>query len=110
MFFDILSGEVVAPDVKYRFAFLDSATAKFPWVKFKDLVFTTRKNSDVSEELKANAGRDLTPVEIDKLTDHLDLIDRTFKMDEAVAYQELDSIDNPTLYTDVAPPLDERWL
>ena len=101
MFFDILSGEVAAPDdVKYRFAFLDSATAKFPWVKFKDLVFTSRKKGNVSEELKTNAGRVLTSTEIGKLNDHLDLIDRTFKMDEAVAYQELDSIDNPTLYTD----------
>ena len=101
MFFDILSGEVAAPDdVKYKFAFLDSATAKFPWVKFKDLVFTSRKKGNVSEELKTNAGRVLTSTEIGKLNDHLDLIDRTFKMDEAVAYQELDSIDNPTLYTD----------
>lgn len=101
MFFDILSGEVAAPDdVKYKFAFLDSATAKFPWIKFKDLVFTSRKKGDVSEDLKANAGRNLTSIEIGKLNDHLDLIDRTFKMDEAVAYQELDSIDNPTLYTD----------
>ena len=101
MFFDILSGEVAAPDdVKYKFAFLDPATAKFPWVKFKDLVFTSRRKGDVSENLKTNAGRELASTEIGKLNDHLDLIDRTFKMDEAVAYQELDSIDNPTLYTD----------
>jgi len=76
MFFDILSGEVAAPDdVKFKFAFLDSATAKFPWVKFKDLVLTSRKKGDVSEELKTNAGRALTAVEIGKLNDHLDLID-----------------------------------
>lgn len=100
MFFDILSGEVAAPDdVKYKFAFLDS-TASFPWVRFKDLVFTSRKKGDVSDGLRAQAGRELTPTEVTKLNDHLDLIDRTFKMDEAVAYQELDSIDNPTLYTD----------
>lgn len=101
MFFDILSGELAAPDdVKYKFAFLDSATTKFPWVKFKDLVFTTRKKGDISEELKAKAGRDLTSFDIGKINDHLDLIDRTFKMDEAVVYQELDSVDNPDLYTD----------
>ena len=43
---------------------------------------------------------DLTDAKLNKLDDHLDLIYRTFKMDEAVTYQELDSIDNPTLYTD----------
>ncbi len=38
LFLDILSGEVAAPDdIKYKFAFLDSASAKFPWIKFKDL-------------------------------------------------------------------------
>ena len=37
---------------------------------------------------------------MDKLDDHLDLVDRTFKMDEAITYQELDSIDNPTLYSE----------
>lgn len=101
MFFDILSGEVAAPDdVKYKFAFLDSTITSFPWIRFKDLIFTSRKKVDVGAELKAQAGRELTASEVVKLNDHLDLIDRTFKMDEAVAYQELDSIDNPTLYTD----------
>ena len=42
----------------------------------------------------------LTNAELNKLKDHLDLIDRTFKMDEIVTYQELDSIDNPGLYTE----------
>ena len=32
------------------------------------------------------------------MEEHLDLVDRTFKMEEAITYQELDSIDNPTLY------------
>lgn len=40
--FDVLSGEVAAPDdVKFKFAFLDPATATFPWIKFKDLVLTS---------------------------------------------------------------------
>ena len=99
--FNILSGEVAAPDdVKYHFKFLDSTTAAFPWVKFKDLVFTTKKKREVLDDLKERASRDLTAVETNKLDDHLDLVDRTFKMDEAVTYQELDSIDNPSLYSE----------
>lgn len=99
--FNILSGEVAAPDdVKYQFKFLDSTTADFPWVKFKDLIFTTKKKREVLDDLKARASRDLTAGEMNKLDDHLDLVDRTFKMDEAVTYQELDSIDNPSLYSE----------
>ena len=42
---DILSGEVAAPDdIKYRFKFTDSVEILFPLVKFKDLVFTTKKS------------------------------------------------------------------
>jgi uncharacterized protein with ParB-like and HNH nuclease domain len=101
LYFDVLSGEVAAPDdVKYRFKFVDPATASFPLVKFKDLVFTTKKKREVIDSLEATAGRTLTQPELDKLKDHLDLVDRTLKMDEAVTYQELDSIDNPTLYTE----------
>ncbi len=101
MFFDILSGEVAAPDdVKYKFKFLDPKTAGFPWVKFKDLIFTTQRTREVQDRLIGIAGRDLSGVEKDKLSDHLNLVDRTFKIEEAVTYQELDSIDNPKLYTE----------
>ena len=52
------------------------------------------------EILRNSANRDLTTDEEDKLNDHLDIIDRTFKMDETITYQELDSIDTPGLYTE----------
>lgn len=96
---DVLSGEIAAPDdVKYCFKFIEPTAIAFPWIKFKDLIFTTKKKREVLDALKVSAGRTLTSTETDKLDEHLDLIDRTFKMDEAVTYQELDSIDNPTLY------------
>ena len=50
--------------------------------------------------LRLRAKQTLTNAENDKLDEHLDLVDRTFKMDEAITYQELDSIDNPTLYSE----------
>ena len=99
LFLDILSGELAAPDdVKFKFSFIDCDKAAFPWVKFKDLIFSTKKKRQVLEGLRAQAGRDLTEIERNKLEDHIDRIDQTFKMDDAVSYQELDSIDNPTLY------------
>jgi uncharacterized protein with ParB-like and HNH nuclease domain len=101
LYFDILSGELAAPDdIKYKFKFLDPNTAQFPWVKFKELIFTHLKKREVSDGLNASAGRELASHEADKINDHLELVDRTFKIEEAVTYQELDSIDNPKLYTD----------
>jgi hypothetical protein len=99
--FDALSGEVAAPDdVKFKFKFIEPASIAFPWVKFKELIFTTKRKRELLDGIKATANRALTDTEVNKLDDHLDLVDRTFKMDEAVTYQELDSIDNPALYTE----------
>ena len=98
---DILSGEIAAPDdVKYQFRFLLPSEIAFPWVKFKDLVFTSKKKRQILTELRIGTERDLTDTDKDKMDDHLDLVDRTFKIDEAITYQELDSIDNPTLYSE----------
>ena len=74
---DILSGAVAAPDdIKYSFKFLESAKSKFPWLKFKDLIFTTKKKREWGTNIKETAGRPLTEGELDKVDDHLDLIDR----------------------------------
>ena len=101
LYLNILSGEVAAPDdIKYSFEFRKASDAQFPWVKFKSLIFTTKRKRELSADIVDAAGRELTPEELDKVDDHLDLIDRTFKMDEAITYQELDSIDNPALYTE----------
>ena len=98
---NILSGEIAAPDdVKYEFKFLDSAKITFPWIKFKDLIFATKRRREILTELKKSAGRALTGAETDKLEDHLDLVDRTFKIEDAITYQRLDSIDNPDLYSE----------
>ncbi len=99
--FDVLSGDISAPDdIKYKFRFLPSGETSFPWVKFKELIFTTKRHHAILDEVRAAAKRELSQAEVNKIDEHLDLIDRTFKMDEAVTYQELDSIDNPSLYTE----------
>lgn len=101
LYFDILSGDVSAPDdIRYKFAFLSAEEAQFPYVKFKALVFTTKRARELREEVVAGAGVSVSTEQQNKIDDHLSLIDRVFKMDEAVTYQELDSIDNPTLYTE----------
>ena len=95
--FDILSGEVAAPDdIKYRFKFLDKSATDYPWVLFKELVFTTKNNRQMRDVIVGD--RQISATELDKIEDHLTLVDRTFKMDDAIAFQELDSIDNSDLY------------
>jgi hypothetical protein len=99
--FNVLSGEVSAPDdIKYRFRFLSSEAAVFPWIKFKELIFTPKKHHAIHSEITLGAGRVLSQDEKDKIDEHLDLIDQTFKMDATITYQELDSIDSPDLYKD----------
>lgn len=101
LYFDILSGDVSAPDdIRYKFAFLSAEEAQFPYVKFKTLIFTSKRARELREEVVAGASVSVSNEQQNKIDDHLSLIDRVFKMDEAVTYQELDSIDNPTLYTE----------
>lgn len=99
LFLDILSGELAAPDdVKYKFAFLDSAKAMFPWVKFKDIVFSKLDMLSLAQDLIAAAGRCLSDAEKQKISKHVALIFKAFHSDDGIAYQELDSIENEDLY------------
>jgi Protein of unknown function DUF262/Protein of unknown function (DUF1524) len=101
LYFDMLSGNMAAPDdMKYKFRFLEPTKAAFPWVKFKDMIFTPLKHREMRDSLSSLVANALTEHELNKIDDHLNLIDRTFKMDEAVMYQELDSIDAPNLYSE----------
>ena len=99
--FNISSGSASLPDdIRYHFEFMPAGKAAYPWVKFKDLVFSNRKKRDQMQSLEASAQRELSLDEKNRLEDNLDLVDRTFKMEEVITYQELDSIDNPSVYTD----------
>lgn len=101
LYFNVLSGTAALPDdIKYNFEFRSAAAAGFPWIKFKDLVFTSRKKRELLKDMCAKAGRPFTSEEEDRIDNNLELVDRTFKMDESITYQELDSIDNPDLYTE----------
>jgi uncharacterized protein with ParB-like and HNH nuclease domain len=101
LFLDILSGEAVAPDdIKYKFEFRKTSDSTFPWVKFKDLVFSEQDPVTTAEELCAKAGRELSTEEKKKISRHVGIIFKTFQGDEGIGYQELDSIENQNLYSD----------
>lgn len=80
--------------------FLDASAVVLPWVKFKELVFTEKRKRKVLDELKECTGKALSEDEMSKIEDNTDSIDKTFEIDEVVTYQELDSIDNPSLYSE----------
>jgi hypothetical protein len=101
LFLNILSGDIAAPDdVKYAFAFLDSSTAAFPWIKFKNLVFANQDMLTVAQDLMKHAGRELTDAEKLKISRHVALVFKAFHSDDGIGYQELDSIENQDLYTE----------
>ena len=101
LFLNILSGDISAPDdVKYKFAFLDPRTATFPWIKFKDLVFSDDDPLTAAERIITNADIELTLDERKKISRHVGIVFKTFQGDDGISYQELDSIESPTLYTE----------
>src|SRR5439155_10595367 len=99
LYLDILSGELAAPDdVKFRFKFLDPRSAAFPQIRFKDIVFSDDKPRLIADGIAAQSVQPLSTTEVDKIKDHVDLIRETFFNESGIGYQQLDSIDQPTLY------------
>ena len=101
LYFDVTSGgEVTAPDdMRYRFKFLDPSRAPAPWVRFKDLVFAGGTSFDVAEQVIDSLG-DITLAQRKLLHQHTARIAKVFGTDALLAYQELDSIDQPNLYSE----------
>ncbi len=101
LYLDILSGDLAAPDdIKFKFKFLEPPSAAFPNVRFKDIVFSDDRPRLIADGIAAQAGRALSGTELDKIKDHVDLVRETFLSESGLGYQELDSIDQPTLYTE----------
>jgi len=97
----ILSGDAAPPDdIKYEFKFVDPTSITFPWVRFKDLVFTERKPHVLRDDIIAETGTALEEWQVSRIEDNIAQVNQTFKEDEAITYQELDSVDNPLLYTE----------
>lgn len=101
LFFNVLSGDVAAPnDIRYEFRFMDRASAGFPWVRFMNVVFSNQQPHRQAEEIASTLDRELSREENERLIDNLWLAHKVFAHEDRLAYQELDSVDNPQLYTD----------
>ncbi len=101
LFFDVTSGqERDVDDIKYVFKFLEPTSARFPYVKMKDLVFAATPRRELIESIECTAPAPLTRAQTDRIGDNIDLVSKTFRVEERISYQELDSIDEPGLYTE----------
>ncbi len=101
LYLDILSGEVAAPDdIKYKFAFLGKEKAVFPWLKFKEIVFSKQDMLTLAQSIMAKASSTLSDQEKQKISKHVSLVFKAFHSDDGIGYQELDSIENEGLYTE----------
>lgn len=105
LYFDVLSRENLSPDdIKYKFNFLDQKNAIFPWIKLKTLIKSLgddgKDPDDVLELIRNSHNDTLNSEEEKRIKKNLWLVHRNFISREAISYQELDSIDNPSKYTE----------
>lgn len=100
LYFNVLSGDLKTPDDRrFEFKFYDTAPA-FPWVKFNDLVFPDKRNKEFKQEIQTKAGRTLNATEDDRLEENIELVRNVFCLQENILYQEVDSIDRPSAYSE----------
>ncbi len=101
LYFDVLSGDLVAPeDIRYKFKFLDAEKGIFPWIKFKDIVFSNEPPNRIARSIKASANRVLTDDEYLRIEDNVSRVWQQFSSKDLLIYQELDSVDNPEIYNE----------
>ncbi len=99
LFFNVLSGELVAPeDVRYNFKFLNPDAAKFPWVKFKDIVFNYQTYDEIAETIIEDSDIELSKDDKRRIRQNIALTMKQFCTVDFVMYQELDSVDKPGIY------------
>ena len=74
--------------------------SSFPWVKFKEIVFSNEMPNDLAKQLEAKAVSPITEEQERRLIRNLWQAQKVFVSEEYVGYQELDSVDNPDAYTE----------
>jgi hypothetical protein len=101
LYFDLLSGDPVAPDdIRFRFKFLSDPA--WPWVKLKDLIhdLDRERPNKVFTKLAETTTTPLTDAQRERVRDNLDVVWREFAHDENVSYQELDGVDSDAYQID----------
>jgi hypothetical protein len=101
---DALSGEKASPeDIRYRFRFMDPASARWPWVRFKDLLKRMSRGGtlpmDVAQDVCDKAAVELSAEQRHQVQRNVARAQQEFINDENISYQLLDGVDDPDAYT-----------
>jgi len=100
LYFNVLSGVETPPeDVKYAFKFYRTPPDN-KWIKLKDIVFGERDVYSDHENITKNINEDINEEDNKKIGINVSTVHKAFKTDERIVYQELDSVDEPELYSD----------
>jgi hypothetical protein len=101
LYMNMLSGAWADPgDIRYQFKLIDPDSAEWPWVKFKDLVYSNERSNRLAASIAEQCNQTLSPEHRQIIEDNVAQIYKVFRGDDNIVYQELDSIDNPDNYTD----------
>ena len=105
LYFDILSGKDISSGyIKYNFKFRKIKPSSNKWVKIKDIVFrndsAVKLRGEIEKSIKEGVKSNLSEDRISRIDENISLIFQVFKIEDRIIYQELDSIDNPSLYSD----------
>lgn len=103
MYLDILHNGDENEDSKYKFKFLSEEKATKEWIKVKDIIYSNKSTTVLAREIVKtieNRGNVLSDEEIDRVNDTIAMVVNVFCTQEIIAYQELDSIDNPKAYSE----------
>jgi uncharacterized protein with ParB-like and HNH nuclease domain len=98
LFFNVISGDLAQPeDIRYQFKFLNADNAKFPWIKFKDIIFNHNRFNTIAQSI-INLKDNLSSEDKSRIFDNIALAINQFSSSDFLIYQELDSIDSPQAY------------
>lgn len=101
LYFNVYSGELVTPEeMRFKFRFMSPDKAMFPWVNFKKVVFSNALPNDLADRLASTSSIPLNDDQKRTLLTNLWKAQQVFVSQEVVSYQELDSVDNPDLYSE----------
>lgn len=100
LYFNVLSGKKEKEDVKFEFKFLDPTEAKTEngWIKVKDVVYDNREYDEIAEDIVEKINY-LSEEEKRLIRKNILKLIKEFRDKENIAYTELDSVDNPNMYT-----------
>lgn len=99
LYFNILSGDVSAPDdIRFEFKFLASKQVKWPWIRFKDIIFNNNQNRKIASSIISSSKVTLNEEEIDRIEENVERAKQEFLTDLNIGFQELDSMEYPEDY------------